>query len=81
MGFDLLGLGVDGLNQTDSEVGFVALVVVANGDAAVVAKNGGFVVVQIPVNVIETGFDEATGGFDVADFDGWTGFGGNRKTD
>jgi hypothetical protein len=39
MGFDLLGLGVDGLNQTDSEVGFVALVVVGNRDSGVVTED------------------------------------------
>jgi hypothetical protein len=62
------------LNQTDGEVGFVALVVVADGNAAVVAENGGFVVVTIPIDVVETGSDPPTSGFDVADFDGWTGF-------
>jgi len=82
-GFDAVfhgGLG--GLNQADREMGFIALVVVANGDASVVAENSCVVVgFPIPIHVIETGLNEAASGFDVADFNGGACLRGNRKAD
>ena len=44
--FDAFGFHRDlgGLNQANREMGFITFVVVANGDAPIVAENGGVVV-------------------------------------
>ena len=76
-------LGVDGLNQSDREMRFIALVVVADRNSPIVAENGCVVVgrIPIPIDVVETGLNEAASGMDVGDFNGGAGLGGNRKAD
>ena len=76
-------LGVDGLNQSDREMRFIALVVVADRNSPIVAENGCVVVgrIPIPIDVVEMGLNEAASGFDVADFDFGACLRGNRKAD
>lgn len=75
-----IGLG-DGENQIENKMGFVAVVVVSNGDCRIVTENRHSVGEFVPINVIETGADEGDGGFDVGDFDDGASLRCNRKAD
>ena len=72
---------IDGENQIENKMGFVTVVVVGNGDGRIVAENRHSVGEFVPINVVETGLNEATSGFDVGDFDDGASLRCNRKAD